>query len=241
MFKKMICIILSIVFCIAISGCDKHNDNNNNNIESNEPSLDDMLTSASVGDTIVFGKFDIDEETAGKEDLEWIVLEKKNNKLFVMSKYIVSRQRNSAPDDSFNYSWAKSDVRKWLHDEFAENAFDKESYQKILTTRVYNYKYNTLNDIEQDPTEDKIFLPAVSELVKYGMGTRGIGIHEQEKSRVAYLYNSSTPSTWFLRDTTEPEDGLCWVQETGRIIVHSAGGPDSDYGIGVRPVMWIEI
>ena len=52
------------------------------------------LAQAGVGDSIVFGAYEQDDdESNGKEPIEWLVLEKKNNRLLVISRYALDCKR----------------------------------------------------------------------------------------------------------------------------------------------------
>ena len=49
-----------------------------------------MLKSAEPGDTFEFGKYEQDNDLSnGKERIEWIILEKEDNRILAISKYVL--------------------------------------------------------------------------------------------------------------------------------------------------------
>ena len=131
------------------------------------------ISEAEYGDTILLGKYEQDYVSSGKEDIEWIVLDKKEDgSLFVMSKYGLDMQPYHSEDAEV--TWETCSLRKWLNNDFYNAAFTKAEKEKIQTTTVesyssYGYGY------EDDPewreeffvceTKDKVFLPSYSEAV----------------------------------------------------------------------------
>jgi len=56
--------------------------------------MGEKLSKAVVGDYITFGAYEQDYNTSnGKEAIEWLVLEKKNNRLLVISRYALDCKR----------------------------------------------------------------------------------------------------------------------------------------------------
>ena len=74
----------------------------------------------SVGDTITMGRFEQDNNTGnGAEAIEWLVLDVRDGKALVISKYglITSYYGKS-------YAWEASEIRRWLNGAFLNEAFD---------------------------------------------------------------------------------------------------------------------
>lgn len=60
----------------------------------------ELLQSAQIGDYIYFGVYEQDnDEENGKEKIEWIVIDKSDNKLFVISKYVLDCQVYNATSE----------------------------------------------------------------------------------------------------------------------------------------------
>lgn len=82
----------------------------------------DIIREKEVGDYITLGKYEQDGNTPnGKEDIEWLVLSKKNDRMLVISKYGLDRK-------PFNskwrpVSWTGCTLYEWLNGYFFNNAF----------------------------------------------------------------------------------------------------------------------
>ena len=232
MLKKLTALVLTLLLCVAFVGCgDNANtpkDNDTNNEEST-PFINDILSNATVGSTITFGKYNIDKSTEEKEDLEWLVLDKQDGKLFVISKYVV--ETGNYYDD---LPWEKSKLRSWLHNDFTPAAFSSEESEKILNTRVENtgYEGDIIFEKRYDPTDDKVYIPSFSELKKYGLSTESFAADDE--SRIAYTFDGQACS-WLLRNTTSKANGFCRLTKTGVYYFSSANYGDT----GIRPVMWL--
>ena len=82
MLKKLTALVLTLLLCVAFVGCgDNANtpkDNDTNNEEST-PSINDILSNATVGSTITFGKYDmkpqIQKELAEKRKTSGVKIE----------------------------------------------------------------------------------------------------------------------------------------------------------------------
>ena len=127
-------------------------------------------------------------------------------------------------DNAKKYSWEKSDIRKWLNEDFLNTAFTEEEQALIKTVEV--------SDLWQSgtkTTKDKIFLLSKDEAFDYMLFA-----DEYPDNLAACLFNGAEYS-WFLRDPYE--------EETIRVVSYDGNFghalPDREFGI--RPVFWIEL
>ena len=125
---------------------------------------DETLSSAEVGDTITFGTYEQDnDQSNGKEPIEWIVLEKSEKSILVISKYGLDyHEYTNVPPVTFagNYviieeqsdlvQWQNSTMREWLNSDFMDEAFTSEDKSRLLAT--------TFISEGNDEYSDKIFL-----------------------------------------------------------------------------------
>ena len=81
--------------------------------------------------TIYFGKY-YKDETLEKEKIEWLVLDEKEDTLFIFSKKALT----SRPFDLTGNGWEKSDIRGWLNSEFYYEAFKLDEMHYIQRTDV---------------------------------------------------------------------------------------------------------
>lgn len=124
--------------------------------------------------TIKFGKYIQGKKIFGKDiktPIEWYILDKKDNKYLLLSKYcLVGKEYN---DKEEPVTWEKSSLRYWLNNEddinnsFILNAFSDEEEKKIVTTKLLNNANSDFNVEGGNETFDKIFILSVDEYNKY--------------------------------------------------------------------------
>lgn len=196
----------------------------------------EKYSNVKVGDYVTFGSYEQDNNVAnGKEPIEWKVLEKKENRLFVISKFAIDcLPYHDTPED---ITWQKCNLRMWLNNDFFDKAFSNK--EKIMISSVSvsadkNPYYNTNSGIT---TKDKIFLLSVKEaevyldsnLVEAGTPT------DYTESKGTYVSCGSC-MVW-LRTSGEYQDEAACITTRGGI---AKGAGVTDDEIGVRPAMWIE-
>lgn len=200
--------------------------------------LKQMLSGASVGDSVFFGAYEQDaDEENGKEAIEWQVLDKTDKQILLISKQMLDVMGYSALLDAPYYNWENSFVRNWLNDIFYNDAFDADQQEMIASTVVTaDYNPDFPSTYQGQNTADKVFLLSIKEIDRYMPGedakicTASIRAEQQQ----AYAY--------WLRTVAAP-NGLFYtaclvMSETGDVI--SAGGI-MELGLGVRPVIWVNI
>ena len=99
-----------------------------------------MIKSAEVGSTITFG------------GIEWIVIDKNDTALFLLSKYALFEDRYCNSINNRVALWSDSDIRKKLNGSFL-NRFSETEYELIQTVTI-----ETDADSYITTTEDKVFL-----------------------------------------------------------------------------------
>lgn len=90
-----------------------------------KPSPSNPIIDAVVGDEFTYGKYEQDNNTEnGKENITWRVLERENDKLFVVSKYVL----DCVTYEEYNpgFSWSDTGLRSSLDSDFYNNAFTEE-------------------------------------------------------------------------------------------------------------------
>lgn len=184
-----------------------------------------------VGDYVLFGTFEQDnDESNGAEDIEWIVLEKEGNKIFVISRYgLLTTLYNLTQED---VTWETCYLRQYLNDGFFNVAFSEEEQSMIPTVTVTadkNPKYDT------DPgnaTQDKIFLLSIEENEQYSpemcVATEYALMHG-----VGHGIGSSYCSWWLRSPGLAAYFAAYNSYYTGTIVNY--------YGNAVRPALWIDL
>ena len=205
----------------------------------------DAFYALNVGDTLVFGTYEQDNDTTnGKEDIEWLVLAKENNKILVVSdKALDCKPYNQSRD---YVTWETCSLRNWLNNDFINAAFTAEERAMIPTVTVsadMNPKYNTNPG---NATKDRVFLLSIVETEKYFTSdeARKCVPTEYAISNGAYTSDSYTKggkaTCWW------------WLRSPG-IYLNIAAGVDFDGSVNgygdrvsrdfnaVRPALWITI
>jgi len=159
-------------------------------------------SSAKVGDIIKFGTYEQDgNKSNGKEAIEWQVLDKKDGKLFVVSKYALDYQPFNKVYDTI--PWEKCSLRSWLNNTFINTAFTSAEKNKIQTTKVVNEDNPYWGSDGGKDTQDKVFLLSISEAAKY------FGLKSNPESESLYPYYgdacTTKPTKWAAGQITQDE------------------------------------
>ena len=206
---------------------------------------------ANIGDYVEFGNY---PQGANGEikPIEWLVLEKENNRMRVISKYGLEARRF----DSSSNNWKNSEIRQWLNDEFYNKAFDENEKKLISSTNVSTIVYekkkksgllgSLLGQEEtvksSELTKDKVFILSKEKAEKYFVNdnARRCRATEYAVKNGAYV-DRDTDCWWWLRSPYP--DNSRYVYCVCNVIIDGGFGhfyvPSDNYA--VRPAMWIKI
>lgn len=208
--KKYILLLVTVLaMAFALVGCGS----SDKEIEE----ADIKLSDASVGEIIHFGNYNSNDE--------WIVLERRDNKILVISKDIVEYMPFN--DDPVDIRWKKCSLRSWLNYDYYDNAFTDEEKALIVDPLLASDDNREVDDDDEDVVEDKIFLLSIDEVNKY---------FKNDAERIAE-YNGSE-KCWWLRTRG------CYGNSAAGVIYDGSVDEDGTYvhlEQGVRPVMWISV
>ncbi len=232
MGKKIILLVLSAVLCLSLVSCgDK---------------LGKALKEAEVGDVVIFGAYEQDnDESNGKEPLEWRVLAKEEEKLLLLTdKVIDCIPFNNEMQELI--IWEDSSLRAWLDGEFAVSAFSEDEAARILETSNENDEISDFRIPAQENTTDKVFILSGRETVEY-LGT-------EEYMSLADENCIAFPTEYAIAKDIEVRNGgavMWWIRESTPGKYAAAcddlgkrfhNGRPMDYErTGVRPAMWVKI
>ncbi len=207
---------------------------------------DELLEDAKAGDTVLYGDYEQDGDTEnGKELIEWIVLEKEEGKMLLLSKYAIEGQKfNSTSNETY---WETSSLRSWLNGRFPDNAFSKEKPSDVLQTTLKNYRYpetdEEITDIdelipEEYETRDRLFLLSEEDIELY-MPEDSERICQATEHAIenGVAVNADNDCNWWLRD---PYNILDKTELIVRSIDGDFAGSMYELTNGVRPTMWIK-
>ncbi len=218
----------------------------------------EMLKVANVGDYVCYGRYEQDNDLDnGKEEIEWLVLDKKDDKVLVISKYALDCQPYNV--SSSDTSWETCTLRKWLNDNFLNGAFSDEEKSNISIVNLTTVANPNDNTNQGNDTQDNVFLLDVDEANKYF--TNDISISRQcEATKYAYAQGALKCDASTYYDTSSDVNEMCWwwlrtchaVEYDGRHIymgvdvrpdgdIHKSGLNVTRNNTAVRPAMWISI
>lgn len=217
--------------------------------------IQDRLQAAQIGETVTFGVYEQDNNLSnGAEPIEWIVLDKTEAQMLLLSKYCLqsmeyaSKKKSVQLNDACD-SWKESGLRKWLSTDFLDSAFDEGEKQLICMSEIKieetvvlpAFRNKFIGKLGDALSEDKLFLLSLEETEKY---------LTTEEDRML------TATPYALETTTLKEDAdngcvIWWLRtkfNTRRAMAVRASGeivePGFDIMTGameIRPAMWVNI
>ena len=250
--KSIIASLLSVAMLMSFVACggsgsgeDKKNNSAGASASDNaDVNSDRKLTidkNAQVGDYITFGSYEQDNNISnGKEDIEWLVLEVRDGKALVISKYALDcKQYNEEYVDT---SWENCTLRAWLNNDFYNTAFSDTEKNEICTTNIIaedNFESGT--DAGND-TQDKVFLLSISEVETYFSSDeeRMCKPSKYAINNGVFEYVDSYEGNcwWWLRSPGTALNYASYIYGGG-IVVYDGEGVD--FGHAIRPAMWIAV
>lgn len=192
-----------------------------------------------VGDIITLGSYEQDNDTSnGKEKIDWIILDVKDGKALLISKYGLEHKPYNA--ERVKITWENCSLREWLNNDFFDIAFDsneKAIIQKTNITADKNRQYVT--DPGND-TEDNVFLIGADEADKYfaSDSERMCEVTPYALAQEVYV-NEDGKSRWLLRTVGRSQYYVCVVYRSG--VIYDKGSDVNGKNVVVRPSVWIDL
>ena len=207
------------------------------------------ISKADIGDYVTFGTYEQDNnQTNGAEAIEWQVLDKKEGKVLLLSKYSLDAKPYHEKWESV--TWETCTLRSWLNKEFYTTAFNSKEQKYITETYVVNRNNLKHNTIAGENTYDKIFLLSIDEVTTYFNSdqaaedlARRVQVTEYAKAQGAYFCEWNPEyygnSIWRLRSPGNSTFYAANINYQGSV---SSYGSSVDYNkVSVRPALWIEV
>ena len=231
-------------------------DNDGIDIKTTESVEDNIvnISKAKQGDIITFGTYEQDNDPEnGPEPVRWIVLQKTDSELLVMSKYGLDAQPYHTK--GIKIRWENCSLRKWLNNDFYNTAFTDTEKEKIITKTIKNsenpfYNYTTASV----DTEDKVFLLSIQEATddSYGFETdrtayddlRKCALTEYAIAKGGKVTEDTSPDgvfsgLWWLRTVGSSDYNASYVIGSGYIRKDGWNADSGDFII--RPVIAISL
>ena len=164
MEKIGLSILASAVFLVTLSGCGSAEKNSDSSHPYNAYYKDANL--------MYFGTYEQDNNTKnGPEPIQWEILDTNENGTLLLSCNVL--EMCSFTDnpimDNRSVTWENSDLRKWLNNDFYNEAFSAIEKQQINTVTLSNPTKPNRDKpcIEGVDTQDKVFCLSMDEIEKY--------------------------------------------------------------------------
>lgn len=199
----------------------------------------EKLKVAKVGDYVFFGAYEQDNNTSnGKEDIEWLVLEVKDGKALVISKYALDCQQYST--SSTAVTWETCTLRKWLNSNFLGSAFTADERTMIPTVTVSADKNPYYSTNPGNATQDQVFLLSITEVNKYFISDSARQCEPTDYAVANGACESDSGNCWWwLRSPGDYQINAAYVYIYGD--VDDCGDYVLNDFIAVRPALWIDL
>ena len=205
-----------------------------------------------AGNIVNFGCYEQDGNLEnGQEPIEWVVLDVRDGKALLMSKYALDYKEYNT--ESTKVTWETCSLRFWLNEVFLQAAFTDKEQSAVSLTEVDNseaqgFKGQGWKNISGNTTQDKIFLLSYAEANQYLGVTREYS-PEATVGQTAYCFQNDPwgelnilmvdgmpAGDWWLRSPGFDQFNAANVFEDGSL----TNSRVSDL-LCVRPVLWINL
>ena len=143
--------------------------------------------------------------------IEWIVINESDEKILLLSKYIIAHSQFHA--DNQGFSWFDNYLHKYLNETFFNRFSDNEKKGIIYNEDDEGVRYN-------------VFLLRTDEINDH---------FKNPQDRIA-RGNDGEPISWWL-EPDKKSTNIPYISETGDII---EGGSPANERLGVRPALWFK-
>lgn len=245
--KKKLALLLALATVMSMSACGVE--------ESESTSGLDILVASEKGGKIKKGYYIV------FGDYNWQVLDTKGDKALILSERVL--EHRSYHNTSEATTWAESDMRSYLNDEFY-NSFDEKQRKMIAETKLKNPDNpwdfteqggNAFTDGGED-TKDYIFLLSLDDIITYfsdngkdsmlyssQLGSREKSFRDGcENKIIAYNLNGDVSNSrgqgWLLRSPGMYNNTAAYIGGKGSIAVCGTFVEETDFGM--RPAMWVK-
>jgi hypothetical protein len=158
-------------------------------------------------DGFIFGKH-------GGETIKWRMLNKKSyisdGYYLLLSEYIIdcAQYDNTITDLDWDRDWSNCSLRKWLNNDFYNNAFSASEKSRILDTVVSGNGRQSANDLPE--TTDKVYLLNTAEVKKYLSSNKARIAEGTAYAKGRGLWCNCEPHPHYNPYSREEERGKSW-------------------------------
>lgn len=201
--------------------------------------LKQQLSVLEVGSSVLFGVYEQDSATEGKESIEWIIIDRVGDEALIVSK----KALEGTPYSKTFAPWGKSELCVWLNSSFYSGSFATKDRAYILQKKISTVYKDDQGAEQIDLADNFIFLLSDKDARKY-FTSPDQRCAEATKSLVArnntippaMPINSGNGCAHYWLRTTAPGGNVMYVNGSGGI---NEDGKLGEYIMGIRPAMWV--
>ena len=194
----------------------------------------DTLRSASIGEEVQFGHFDTDKLLPGAERITWIVINKDDDNVRLLSKYGIAGSYYNQKHTEV--SWRDSDLYEILNSSESIGAFSKYE-AKILSADPNSGDVISLLTVAD---AKELFATNEERELKITSAALANGTNENLKSKYnEWDMKGYRSSWWWLKGSDTPSIYAPIVTEDGEIVEDKK--PVNKPSGAIRPVIWVRL
>ena len=200
---------------------------------------------AQKGDLVSFGRYEQDNKTEnGPEPIRWLVLDRIENQLLLLSLYGLDGKPYHAVSFS-DITWEGCTLRSWLNNDFLMTSFTETEQSFIPSVQNGNRDQSAVGTYGGADTADRVFLLSETDSLIYlnnDIDRESIG--KAQATEYAVLHSVETDEegyvSWWLRSPGVYPYSAQFVNQDGEL--HLSGAyVDIDYQFAVRPAIWLDL
>ena len=235
---SMSVLLVMITMLVLMTACGKEKEEYPD--QQDQQQEQDEGKRINVGDVVEFGVYEQDNNSSnGKEAIQWIVLDKKDDKVLLFSKYCLNLREYNASVNRTGV-WERSDIREWLNGDFMDSAFTMDEMEVISYQPLINADSEQYGTNGGEKTIDQVFLLSENEITQY--------FPNKEDRRALPTAYAKAQTKYSLIGVT----GYCvyWLRSPGKdasypMAIDYFGNLSGELylahndGAGVRPAIWV--
>ncbi len=193
-----------------------------------------QLSQAKVGDVVTFGRYDTNPVNIGTERLQWIVLQKEENRLMLITKEGIAGSVYHQKHEEV--SWEESDLCVFLNDTLYDEIFSRYEEDIIVDNPDSGDRLSLLSETEVETffADDKSRQLSITDVAR----SKGTNVNSASKAN-SWDMKGYRSSWWWLRGSKESFITAPIVTEDGVILTDEkyVNKPNG----AIRPVVFVQV
>ncbi len=192
-----------------------------------------MLRTAKVNDHVLWGRYETDPSTFGKERLSWIVLAKDNNRICLLTEEGIAG--NSYHRKHEAVSWEHCDLRRLLNSDSFLDTFSKYERNCLVTTDGDLVSLLTVKQAKKYFSDDEDRTISITQAAMQ-KGTNA----DRLSHRKVWYDKKYSYSWWWLRGESGEQAVTAPIVDLDGTICPDTKAVNKPSG-AIRPVIWVQI